>query len=271
LSLFPFEESHRGGVDVAVGNVDGGKESEIIVAKNTFGTAHVKVYKTDLSKRILGDFFAFPETHREGANVTSGDIDRDGEDEVIVGSNGNGPHVRTFEAWGYPKTWDVKPYEEDFRGGVRVAIGNVDKSSANEIVAVPGRRVWEGRKGIYKYVEVNISQQKLEVYRAGRKINEFLVSTGIYKYPTPVGDFRIWLKLPQDRMTGDYGPNHPDNYDIPDVPYVMYFNGGYALHGAFWHNNFGHPMSHGCINISVPNSAWLYQWANLGDLVFVRP
>lgn len=271
LSLFPFEESYRGGVDVAVGNVDGGREYEVIMSKNAFDVAQVKVYKSDSSKRILGDFLAFPADHREGGNVASGDIDRDGEDEVIVGANGNGPHVRTFEAWGYVKTFDIKPYEEDFRGGVKVAVGNVDSSSTIELVTMPGRRVWQGRRGIYKYIEVDLSEQKLEAYRAGRKENEFLISSGISRYPTPIGDFNIWLKLLSDRMTGTYGPNHPDNYDIPNVPYVMYFNGGYALHGAFWHNNFGHPMSHGCVNISVPNSAWLYQWSSLGDPVFVRP
>ncbi|NQV13352.1 MAG: L,D-transpeptidase family protein [Parcubacteria group bacterium] len=270
ISLFPFESDFKGGVDVAVGNVDGGDEAEIIVSKNTFGTGQVKVYKSDISKRVLGDFLAFPDGHREGANVTAGDIDRDGEDEIIVGSNGNGPHIRTFEAHGYPKTLEIVPYEQDFRGGVKVAIGNIDNSSATEIVAIPSRRVWEGRKGIYKYIEVDISEQKLVAYKGGRKKNEFAVSTGVAKYSTPVGDFSVRTKLIRDDMEWDYGPDHPDNYDIKDVPHTMYFNGGYALHGAYWHNNFGHVMSHGCVNISLPNAAWLYNWANVGDAVYVR-
>jgi len=271
LSLFPFENDFRGGVDVAIGNVDGGEEAEIIVAKNTFGTGQVKVYKSDASKRVLGDFLAFPAGHTEGANVTAADIDRDGEDEVIVGSNGNGPHIRTFEAWGHPKTLEIVPYEQDFRGGVKVAAGNVDSNSATEIVAIPGRRAWEGRKGVYKYIEVDISEQKLTAYKGGRKINEFLVSTGVSKYPTPIGDFNIWWKLLHDDMKYEYGPDHPDNYDIKNVPHTMYFNGAYALHGAYWHNNFGHQMSHGCVNISLHDAAWLYNWANKGDPVFVRP
>lgn len=270
LSLFPFEEGHRGGVDVACGNVDGGREYEVVVGKNTFGSGQVKVYKSDLTKRILGDFLAFPEPYREGVNITAGDIDRDGMDEIIVGSNGHSSHIRTFESHGEVKALDIRPYEDEFKGGVKVAIGNVDESSASEIIAMPGRRAWEGRD-LYKYIEVNLSEQKLEAYRGGRKVNEFLISSGIGQYPTPVGDFSIWLRLTEDRMTGNYGENHPDNYDIPDVPYVMYFNGPYALHGAYWHNNFGHPMSHGCINISVHDAAWLHNWTTLGDKVFVRP
>jgi len=271
LSLFPFEQSHRSGVDVAVGNVDLGPSAEIIVSKATFGTPQVKVYKTDPSKRILGDFFAFPQTHRQGINVASCDIDQDGEDEVIVGSGGYGPHIRAFEAWGYPRTLGFFAYDQNFRGGVRVACGNVNTNNANEIITMPGRKIWQGRPGIYKYIEVSISKQKLEVYKGGQKINETLVSTGTYKYPTPIGDFRIWAKLLRDRMSWEYGPNHPDNYDLPDVPYVMYFYGAYSLHGTYWHHNFGHRMSHGCINLPTPFAAWLYTWSNIGDLVFIRP
>ncbi len=271
LSYFPFEEDYRGGVNVAVGNVDGGPESEIIVSKAAFGKSEIKVYKTDLSKRVIGDFYAFDEGHKEGINIASCDIDRDGEDEVAVGSNGYGPQIRTFEAWGRAKTLSFMAYSEDFRGGVNVACGNVDKSSANELITMPKRRVWEGRAGVYKYIEVSLSQQKVEVYKAGRKVNESLVSTGISRHPTPVGDYTIRTKLVSDDMEWDYGPDNPDNYDLDNVPYVMYFNGAYSLHGTYWHHNFGHPMSHGCVNLPTPFAQWLYGWANVGDPVYIRP
>jgi lipoprotein-anchoring transpeptidase ErfK/SrfK len=60
------------------------------------------------------------------------------------------------------------------------------------------------------------------------------------------------------------------NYDLKDVPYVMYFFEDYAIHGAYWHNNFGTPMSHGCVNMNVPDAEWLYNWAPLGTLVSVH-
>lgn len=270
LSLFPFEAEYRGGVDVATGNLDGGKEFEVIVSKAAFGKPQVKAYKADISQRILGDFFAFSESHREGVTVASCDIDRDGEDEVITGSNGYASHIRTMEGWGYPKSLNFVAYSEDFRGGVNVACGNVDKSSATEIVTMPGRRVWQGRSGVYKYIEVSLSQQKLEAYMGGRKVNEALVSTGTSKYPTPVGDYKIQTKLLKDRMNWEYGPDHPDNYDLDNVPYVMYFNGAYSFHGTYWHSNFGHPMSHGCVNLYTPFAGWLYNWSNIGDQVYIR-
>ncbi len=78
--------------------------------------------------------------------------------------------------------------------------------------------------------------------------------------PTVVGRFRIQTKLTSTRMSGP-------GYDLPGVPYTMYFYKGYAIHGTYWHNNFGRPMSHGCINMRTPDAAWLFNWASIGTLV----
>ena len=59
-------------------------------------------------------------------------------------------------------------------------------------------------------------------------------------------------------------------YYLPDVPYVMYFYDGYGLHGTYWHSNFGTPMSHGCVNLSIPDAEWLYNWADVGTLVNIH-
>ena len=59
-------------------------------------------------------------------------------------------------------------------------------------------------------------------------------------------------------------------YYLPDVPYTMYFYRGYGLHGTYWHNNFGTPMSHGCVNMRTPDARWLFYWAPLGILVNIH-
>ena len=56
-------------------------------------------------------------------------------------------------------------------------------------------------------------------------------------------------------------------YDLPNVPYVVYFYKGYGIHGTYWHSNFGHPMSHGCVNVSIPDMALLYNWIDLATLI----
>lgn len=270
FDLFPFESSYKGGADVACANVDGGKEEELVVSKSIMDVAQVKVYKTDSTKRIIGDFVAFDAGHKEGANVAAADVDSDGRDEILVGTNGNGPQVKAFEAYGHFTGYTFMAYGSDFRGGVNVAYGNVDGLGGGEVVTMPGRRVWEGRS-LPKYIEVSLSKQRLYAYENGRLVREFPISSGTSRYPTPTGDFSVQRKKVSTRMKWEYGPNDPNNYDLPDVPHSQFFNGPFALHGAYWHNNFGNPMSHGCVNLPLDQAAWLYSWSNVGDRVFVRP
>lgn len=117
-----------------------------------------------------------------------------------------------------------------------------------------------------KHIYVDLARQLLEAYEGDKLIMSFPVSTGKW-FTTPTGDFRIWVKLRFTRMTGgkkDLGTY----YDLPNVPYTMFFYNndipktrGFGLHGAYWHNNFGHVMSHGCVNISPQNAKALYEWA----------
>jgi hypothetical protein len=270
--VFPFGEEYKGGADITVGNVDGGKYSEIITSILYYGEPRIKVYKTNKEKAILGNFLAFDSGYREGVNVTAGDIDSDNMAEIITSTNGASPHVRGFEAFGKPLQFNFFPYQKDFFGGVKVGIGNLfGKKQKKEIVTLPGRKTITGRGDLYKYIEVDISDQTLRAYLGGEKVAEFLISTGTYKYPTPLGDFQIYYKVKSERMRFEYGPNHPDNYDLANVPNVMYFEGPYSLHGTYWHSNFGQRMSHGCVNLPLSKAAWLYNWADYGDPVLIRP
>ncbi len=106
-----------------------------------------------------------------------------------------------------------------------------------------------------KWIEVSIGHQKLVAYEDGKPVFEALVSTGVARYPTVTGRFRIYLKLLYTDMSGP-------GYYLRNVPYVMYFYRGYALHGTYWHNNFGRPMSHGCVNLRVEDARWLFYWTD---------
>jgi lipoprotein-anchoring transpeptidase ErfK/SrfK len=90
-----------------------------------------------------------------------------------------------------------------------------------------------------------------------------IVSTGKPSTPTVTGVFNIYAKYPQARMQGA-------DYDIADVPHVMYFYGGYGFHGAYWHHRFGTPVSHGCVNLSPDKAKWLFNFASVGTPVVVR-
>ncbi len=115
-----------------------------------------------------------------------------------------------------------------------------------------------------KHISVDLSKQRLYAYEGDRMIYEFSVSTGKW-FPTPTGEFRIWAKLLRTKMEGGSGN---DYYYLPNVPYTMFFynsevskSRGFALHGAYWHNNFGYIMSHGCVNIRPEDAGKLFEWA----------
>ena len=114
-----------------------------------------------------------------------------------------------------------------------------------------------------RWIDVDISEQRLTAYEGETLVRTTLVSTGLPNTPTPLGQFRIWIKFRYDDMAGA-------DYYIEDVPYVMYFHEGYGLHGVTWHGNFGHPMSHGCVNLPTPEAAWLFEWAEVDTLVNVH-
>jgi len=95
-------------------------------------------------------------------------------------------------------------------------------------------------------------------------------STGVSATPTPTGTFNIYSKIRSATMAGYYGPGGPLNYHLPGVPYILKFLGPYTIHGTYWHNNFGHPMSRGCVNLSIKDSEILYNWADVGIPVIIN-
>jgi Uncharacterized protein conserved in bacteria len=113
------------------------------------------------------------------------------------------------------------------------------------------------------WIDVNLSEQRVYAYEGDTIVNSFIVSTGTWQTPTVTGKYRVWIKL---RSTAMSGPG----YYLPDVPYVMYFYKGYGLHGTYWHNNFGTPMSHGCVNLTIPDAEWIYNFSTVGTVVNVH-
>lgn len=126
-------------------------------------------------------------------------------------------------------------------------------SDTNEVSAVLGESSAE------KWIDVDLSTQTLRAMEGDKVIYEFLISSGKWA-PTPTGEYRIWIKYRYTKMSGGSKELHTYYY-LPNVPYTMYFYKGYGIHGAYWHNNFGHPMSHGCINMAIPDAEKMFNWA----------
>ena len=123
-----------------------------------------------------------------------------------------------------------------------------------------------------KEIIVDRSDQKLYAYEDGELFMEIKISTGLQLTPTPRGTFKVFKKTPSRYMQGPIPEIAPDQYyDLPGVPWNLYFTeGGAVIHGAYWHNDFGSPYSHGCVNVSPDEARILYDWTPLGTKVVVR-
>ncbi len=116
-----------------------------------------------------------------------------------------------------------------------------------------------------KHIEVDLAKQHVYAFEGNRQIFDFVVSTGKWGR-TPTGTFRIWAKVRSQLMSGG-DKSIGTYYYLPNVPYVEFFYNdeiakfrGYSFHGTYWHNNFGNPMSHGCVNMRTEDAAKLYDW-----------
>ena len=123
-----------------------------------------------------------------------------------------------------------------------------------------------------KWIEIKIASQTLKAWEGEKLVKAVKVSTGALDWRfgfdarTPRGEFKIYYKLPVSRMVST---QPGDQYDYWS-PWVMYFHGAYTIHGATWHNQFGTPRSHGCVNLKVPDAKWLYEWTPIGTRVYIH-
>lgn len=141
-------------------------------------------------------------------------------------------------------------------------------SSSNAVIASAQHnkiayRIMELQQSSQRWIEIDLSRQKLIAWEGNKSVYAINISSGKSSTPTRTGTFAIQTKYRIARMTG------PD-YDVPDVPYTMYYDGGMAIHGAYWHNLFGTPVSHGCTNVAVNHARWLFNWASVGTAVVVH-
>lgn len=116
---------------------------------------------------------------------------------------------------------------------------------------------------VRKEIVVTLSSQTIQAYESGRLVKTVTVSTGLPATPTVKGEFSIYAKRDSQTMSGP-------GYFLPDVPHVMYFYQSYGVHGTYWHDSFGQPMSHGCVNLPTEDAKWFYDWAEIGTPVLVK-
>jgi LysM repeat protein len=130
--------------------------------------------------------------------------------------------------------------------------------TASMPIAAPAPTVTVG-----KQIIVDLSDQRTYAYENGVLVRNTLVSTGLPATPTVLGNFTVQRQYPSQVMSGP-------GYYLPNVQWISYFYAGYAIHGTYWHNNFGQPMSHGCVNMPNDEALWYYNFAPVGTPVLVQ-
>ncbi|MEL6463012.1 MAG: L,D-transpeptidase [Cyanobacteria bacterium J06621_15] len=114
-----------------------------------------------------------------------------------------------------------------------------------------------------RWIQVDLSEQRLITWEGNKPVFGVIVSTGKKDTPTPTGVFNVYTKLETTRMKGE-------GYDRENVPYTMYYEGDYGIHGAYWHQSFGTPVSRGCVNVAPNHAKKIFNWASVGTTVVVQ-
>ena len=120
-----------------------------------------------------------------------------------------------------------------------------------------------------RWISIDLYEQTMTVYEQGELVFATLISTGLDGWWTQPGVFQIYEKLEADPMAGSFAADRSDYYYLEDVPWILYFDKSRAIHGSYWHNGYGYPRSHGCVNMSPFDSHWIFNWAEEGTWVYV--
>ena len=121
-----------------------------------------------------------------------------------------------------------------------------------------------------RWIDINLYEQTLAAYEDNQLIFATLIASGMEPFWTQPGIFQVYNKVPAETMSGSFEADRSDYYYLEDVPWTMYYDQARALHGAYWPRLLGYPQSHGCVNMSIGDARWLFDWASEGEWVYVH-
>ncbi len=177
--------------------------------------------------------------------------------------DGAGKNIRQYQRY------DVLAYAAPTAGeSPRVEIGPGEYLPKNLVSLVTRRTPPTEAAGSCRWIEIDLAEQTLQAYENCTLRFATLISSGLGEFYTPPGAYRVQYKMEEHDLSNP--PGFGQAYYMEKVPYLIYFARPFALHAAYWHDAFGTPASHGCINLSPSDAAWLYAWSQGGETVIVR-
>lgn len=283
--FFAYDAAFRGGVNVACGDVDGDGANDIVTGPGLTGGPHIRVFTA--SGSLMHEVFNGSALQNTGAFVAVADLDNDDNAEIVASSMGvDATSVSAF---------DVADDEFAFRSTVSSSSTygmpefafdtNIVLSSLSPFTTSSPLRaassngtlvVAQSTNALHDDVSVrsilvDISDQQLTAFEYGVPVKQFLVSTGLRGFDTPLGKTDVKEKLLWHDYAWYYGAGDARNYNIPNVKYNLRIHKHIYIHYAYWHNQFGTRRSHGCVNVNYENSEWIFNWANVGTPVNIVP
>ncbi|PIR47485.1 hypothetical protein COV06_03475 [Candidatus Uhrbacteria bacterium CG10_big_fil_rev_8_21_14_0_10_50_16] len=256
--FFAFDASDRSGMSVTRIDQTSDGRDELVIARYGYGVPEARIATFDQDNSV-----ALSEPIRLYANYPYGVTLFPVSDELFgVAPNGHGgPHVRMIRSDGQP-VFDHFAFNAQLTDRVLIA-----STGPDTLLSVTTSPVLAER--LDKHIMVDISEQRLYAYEQGVLRNSFLISAGKWPFKTPLGEFAVMRKLRwHDYRSFDRAGNLL--YNLPNVEFNLEFSRHFYIHYAYWHNNWGHPMSHGCVNAPYDGVAWVYNWAEVGTPVIVQ-
>jgi hypothetical protein len=299
--FFAYNENFRGGVNLACGNLDSDEADELVTLPAAGGGPHARVWKYEQNNFSLSqEFFADESSDARGLVGTIKD-----KKLFLASSKLQPTKIQTFELTSLAKLihsfeWtdegttlgasgifslnnnlilslegsqhltDITAYthttitESNF--SPRAAAADLDQDGSEEIISIEGKNLF-GENDNRQHIVIDLSSQRLSAYENGILANSFLISSAKNPWTTEVGIHSVLAKIPVVDYSWSYGENNPNNYNLGPTPWNLLIYPHNYIHYAWWHNNFGHTMSHGCVNVNLTNMKWLYDWTMVGTSV----
>lgn len=260
INSYKIPDWKNTGLSVAVGDFDGNGQKELAVSGGYGNAPAIRFYSLDFV--LLKEISYHRSSFLGGLNLSAGDFNNDGRAELVVTENFNGSGEVSLYDYSKGKVSSFDAYHLVFSQGVKTKVFDYNQDGKMEIITLPASFQTDLKSQDYKFITVDLKQQKLYRYQDGQLLDSFLISSGKSKTPTPIGDFSVFKKRPKVWMSGI-------GYSLPNVPWVASFKGPYTIHGTYWHSNFGRPMSHGCVNMRTPEAKKVYDWSEIGTPVII--
>ncbi|TAL51196.1 murein L,D-transpeptidase [Patescibacteria group bacterium] len=290
--FFAYGETMRAGINLACGDLTGDDQAELVTLPAAGAGPHVRIWTWNDGAHLFKNFFVFHMDDRSGLVGIIHDTQL-----ILAQQQTTSPIWKTLVIHSSPTTISEETLNIDGLGIESLAfyddelylstsstatLYNVTRNSTsqldqdhpvlatdtNQFFIAPGRLLFDGDMAEQK-IEIDISDQRLYAFEHGILRNSFLISSGLNN-ATPLGIHSVLEKVPLVHYAWSYGENDARNYDLGWIPYNLRFYPHIYLHYAPWHNNFGHQMSHGCVNVNLTNIQWLYEWTAVGTPVEIK-